>query len=49
MSLGSRVLNNNNKNILLHLADFRIEAGALKITHFYKGNVIYDNPRHRYD
>lgn len=34
---------------LPHLVDFRTKAYALKITHFYKGNIIYHNPRHRYD
>lgn len=47
--MGQQNLNNHNKNILLHLVDFRIEADALKITHFYKGNMIYDNLRHKYD
>lgn len=30
---------------LPHLVDFRTEADSLKITHFYKGNVIYDHLR----
>lgn len=44
ISLDSRISITPTK-ALPHLADFRTEAAALNITHFYKGNVVYDHLR----
>lgn len=48
MSLDGRISTTPTKT-LPHLVDLRVAADALKITHFYKGNVIHDNLRLRYD